>query len=142
MENLIRNARILKGYTQEQMAEFMKISQSQYCRMENSGSGLDMERIADISRILSIEIPKLVPLAENNFPAMDKLLERIHSLEQQKHITDMQAKVAIQEVGRLNELINKILTAVNENDFVSFKRKLLVHLSDPKSGEIYSFERK
>jgi transcriptional regulator with XRE-family HTH domain len=142
MENLIRNARILKGYTQEQMAEYMNLSQSQYCRMENSGSGLDMERISDISRILSIEIQKLIPLAEDNFPGIDKLLDRINSLEREKHMADMQARVAIQEVGRLGEVIHKILNAVNENDFVSFKRKLFIYLSESKNTEVYSVNRK
>ena len=127
--NLIRNARIVKGYSQEQMADLMGLSQSQYSRMEGTGSGLDIARLKSISRILDVDITKILPLSNKDFPGMETLLEKIRVIEEQKRLIDLQAGAALYEVKRMQKILDEVFSSLIEKDFNSFKKRLLKYKS-------------
>lgn len=47
--------RIELGYTHKQMAEFLKISKSYYCQLENGNRTLSYKIAYDISKILNVK---------------------------------------------------------------------------------------
>ena len=56
----IRKVRKLKGYTQDYMADKLKMSQRSYSKIENNAIKLDWARIDQISKIMQIEPIDLV----------------------------------------------------------------------------------
>jgi len=59
MENILkklRSARNEKGYSQEYMAEKLKISQKSYCKIENGRTNLSVSRLKQIALILNLDL--------------------------------------------------------------------------------------
>jgi len=126
MENFIRNARMRKGISQEEISDCMKISQSQYSRMECSGRGLNLQRVAKIAEILGVETDSLFPLPGEVFENVNELLDRIHTLEKEKHALDLQVSMALHEATRLGKLLGRLFQLLNEEKgYESFRTRAL-----------------
>ncbi len=66
----IKKIRINKGFSQEDMAGKLNISQSAYAKIENGITKIDLERLADITRILKLDLQDLLNVEElktNNY---------------------------------------------------------------------------
>ncbi|WP_449240557.1 helix-turn-helix transcriptional regulator [Desulfoscipio gibsoniae] len=62
----LKQARINKGYTQQQMAKMLGYkSKSQYCMIENGQRGVSVEKAKKISEILELPIEYLF-FSQNN----------------------------------------------------------------------------
>jgi transcriptional regulator with XRE-family HTH domain len=62
MQNILNNikaARAIKGYSQEDMANQLGIDYSTYGKIENGHSGLKVERLFEIAKILDLDIKRL-----------------------------------------------------------------------------------
>lgn len=127
MKTRIRNARILKGYSQEQMADLLGLSQSQYSRIESSGSGLDAKRIDSIARILELEITEIVAGPENDMPRMEQLLDRIYHLEEEIRKVQIEGRAALYEVNQLRKIMNELFNSLQEKDYTTFKNRLVAN---------------
>ena len=127
MKTRIRNARILKGYSQEQMADLLGLSQSQYSRIESSGSGLDAKRIDSIARILELDITEIVAGPENDMPRMEQLLDRIYHLEEEIRKVQIEGRAALYEVNQLRKIINELFNSLQEKDYTTFKNRLVAN---------------
>lgn len=57
----IKKVRENKGYSQEYLAEELKISQSSYSDLENNKTKLDIKRLQKIATILETDIFKFTP---------------------------------------------------------------------------------
>ena len=60
IEEKIRNVRELKNFTQEYMAEKLGITQAGYSKIESGATKLSYSKLAEISKILSIEVEELL----------------------------------------------------------------------------------
>ncbi len=59
MENILKklkSARNEKGYSQEYVAEKLKISQKSYCKIENGCTNLSVTRLIQIAYILNLDL--------------------------------------------------------------------------------------
>ena len=52
--NNIKEARKIKGFTQKQVAGYMKMTQQQYSRFENGVFELNYQQISDLCRLLDV----------------------------------------------------------------------------------------
>jgi len=62
----IRKLRVLKGYSQEYIADILKISQSAYSTIETNKSKLNIDRIKQISDILETNFLDLISSDKDN----------------------------------------------------------------------------
>lgn len=62
--NALRIQRVIKGYTQEYMAERLHLSQNSYSKLERGLTSLTVSRLYQIAEILGISIQDILP-AEN-----------------------------------------------------------------------------
>jgi len=65
-EKKIRKLRVLKGYSQEYIADILKISQSAYSSIETNKSKLSIDRIKQISDILETNFLDLISSDKEN----------------------------------------------------------------------------
>jgi len=63
--NALRIQRVIKGYTQEYMAERLHLSQNSYSKLERGLTSLTVSRLYQIAEILGISIQDILP-AENS----------------------------------------------------------------------------
>jgi transcriptional regulator with XRE-family HTH domain len=124
MTDYIRNARILKGYSQEQMAEFLGLSQSQYSRIESSGSGLDVKRIDRIARILGLEVSKIIAGPAYDLPSTEQLLDRIYHLETELKKVRVESRAALYEIDQLRKSMKGLMNSLKDKDGPAFKNWL------------------
>ncbi|HHH53524.1 MAG TPA: XRE family transcriptional regulator [Bacteroidetes bacterium] len=61
----IKKARINKGFSQEDIAAKLNVSQSAYAKIENGITKLDIERLLDIVIILEMDIQDLLNVEES-----------------------------------------------------------------------------
>jgi transcriptional regulator with XRE-family HTH domain len=124
MQTSIRHARVLKGYSQEYMAELLGLSQPQYSRIENTGSGLDIKKLNHIMRILEVDIAELVPGPDNELSKHEYLLDKVYKLEGEIRRVQIEARAALYEVEQLRKIMGEIFNSLNENDYLTFKKRL------------------
>lgn len=63
MENILRNIRAIResrGFSQEQLADLMKISQSQYARFERGATKADLETIYKFCEAINFKVIDLI----------------------------------------------------------------------------------
>jgi len=65
----IKKARVNKGFSQEDIAAKLNVSQSAYAKIENGNTKLDIERLLDIVKILEMDIQDLLNIEniKNNY---------------------------------------------------------------------------
>ena len=61
----IRKIRAIKGYSQEYMAELMKMSQAAYSDIENNKTKINLERVQEIAKIFEIDASELISFDDN-----------------------------------------------------------------------------
>ncbi|WP_316747737.1 helix-turn-helix transcriptional regulator [Pedobacter gandavensis] len=66
--NAVRIQRVIKGYTQEYMAEKLHISQNSYSKLERGYTSLTVVRLYQIAEILGISIQEILPQTPANNP--------------------------------------------------------------------------
>lgn len=74
MKNIIekiKEIRIAKRYSQEDLAEKLNINQSTYFKIENGKTELTITRIYEIAKILEVSVSELLGIGPNNVPEMD-----------------------------------------------------------------------
>lgn len=57
----IRTLRIMKGYSQEYMANELEISQNAYSKLEAGKTQISVKRVYEIALVLGISIYELLP---------------------------------------------------------------------------------
>lgn len=62
--NALRIQRVIKGYTQEYMAERLKLSQNSYSKLERGLTSLTVSRLYQIAEILEISVQDILPGAK------------------------------------------------------------------------------
>jgi len=63
MEQVLKNIRAIReavGYSQEQLAEKMRITQSQYARFERGATKTDLEMLYSFANVLSLNIIDII----------------------------------------------------------------------------------
>lgn len=81
----IRNARLLRNYSQDYLAYKLKISQNAYSKVELGYTKVTLERLIIIAEVLEVKLSKLIGAADiqadikaiNRIPIVPKLLEVI-----------------------------------------------------------------
>lgn len=63
---MVKNAREIKGLTQEDMADALGISSSGYSKMERGETRISIDRLQKIADILEMDIYELIPPKEHN----------------------------------------------------------------------------
>lgn len=61
MENRIREIRKLRQMTQQELADKVGVSQVQIGRLEKSTRTLDVDMLAEIAKVLDVEVWELLP---------------------------------------------------------------------------------
>ena len=61
MENRIKEIRKLRQMTQQELADKVGVSQVQIGRLEKSTRTLDVDMLADIAKVLDVEVWELLP---------------------------------------------------------------------------------
>jgi transcriptional regulator with XRE-family HTH domain len=61
----LRKQRVIRGYSQEYMAECLGISQRQYSRLETNDCKITLKRLFSISKIFEIPVSELYPPPQN-----------------------------------------------------------------------------
>lgn len=57
----MRVYRSIKNYTQEYMADQIKVSQSTYAKLENGQTFLTVERLLEVATVLDVSVYELLP---------------------------------------------------------------------------------
>ena len=65
--NNIKKFRLLKGFTQEYMAEKLAISQSAYCKREGKQQKINMDEVDAIAKILGVKPADIIFFDEKKF---------------------------------------------------------------------------
>ncbi|MCF8461651.1 MAG: helix-turn-helix transcriptional regulator [Flavobacteriales bacterium] len=60
----LRKQRVIRGYSQEYMAECLGISQRQYSRLENSKCEITVSRLSALCKVLAIPVSHFLSLPE------------------------------------------------------------------------------
>jgi len=118
--NKIRKTRELRNFTQEYMAEKLNISQSAYSRMEQEESDISFSRLAQISKILNMNLTDLLNFDEGKVLIQHNALHE-HSqgfvFQQQEGLAEQERKQyearissLEKEIERLHGLLEKALT--------------------------------
>lgn len=70
---LIRSARESRGYSQDYMAEMLKICQSAYANLEAGKTTISLDRLIQISQVLEIDIHDIISksIGDQNFKALE-----------------------------------------------------------------------
>lgn len=122
----IRVLREMKQWTQEQMAEKMKMSKSGYAKIEQGKSKVNTERLTQIAEIFDIDVPELLSMGlhgtfnllnenssqSNYYGVNDKLLAEIDKLnliiEHQKEIINQKDEM-LRHRDSENALLKQII---------------------------------
>jgi transcriptional regulator with XRE-family HTH domain len=128
MRNLIRKSRQFKGISQEEIADRLNLSQSQYSRMESAGTGLDMDRLKQIADILQIDVAGLLPVLEQNIEGFESLYDKLKTLEEERHLLNFQVGAALGQAAALNNILNKIFEAATRTDNFKDFRECMANL--------------
>ena len=67
LRNLIRTYRLKKGYSQENMAELLGISQSSYANIESGKNKLTIDKLLEIIQLLDIPHDDFMQVCEKFF---------------------------------------------------------------------------
>lgn len=59
--NALRIQRVIKGYTQEYMAERLNLSQNSYSKLERGLTSLTVKRLYEVAEILEISVQDILP---------------------------------------------------------------------------------
>jgi len=99
----IKKLRELRNYTQEYMAEQMKMSQSGYSKIEQDETDTPISRLNQIAEILQVSLPDLLTFDEN------KLFLQFHNQHNQ-NLTNVQIGTIEREVyeNHIKDLQNEI----------------------------------
>lgn len=98
---LIRIQRVIKGYSQEYVANNLNMSQSAYSNMERGNSDITAKRLCQIADLL--EVPPLVLLPKSKYGS---------------HINLTTLKM---EISRLRYLWRRVFSAVKSSSSVLYK---------------------
>lgn len=122
----IRVLREMKQWTQEQMAEKMKMSKSGYAKIEQGKSKVNTERLAQLAEIFDVDVPELLSMGlngtfnllnenssqSNYYGVNDQLLAEIDKLnliiEHQKEIIS-QKDAMLRQKDSENALLKQII---------------------------------
>ncbi|MFH7014705.1 helix-turn-helix domain-containing protein [Flavobacterium sp. FlaQc-47] len=63
----IRKIRIIKGYSQEYIADLLEISQSAYSDIERGKTKINLERLRKVALIFELDINHIIDFHENQF---------------------------------------------------------------------------
>lgn len=63
----IRKIRIIKGYSQEYMADLLEISQSAYSDIERGKTKINLERLRKVALILELDVNYIMDFHEKHF---------------------------------------------------------------------------
>lgn len=85
----IRKIRELKGYSQENVAIFLEMSQRNYSRLEKNQIDIKLSHLVNISKYLEVDINNIIAFNENalfknkliNISEIEALKRRIEKLE-------------------------------------------------------------
>jgi len=115
----IKAFRKSKGWSQEEMAEKLKMSTSGYANIEQGKTDIQQSRLRQISKVLGIKLSELIDLEDKNFQVIlagdensgtisintpenqIKLLELQHKLEK----AELEIAYLKEENSRLKEII-------------------------------------
>lgn len=113
----IKQYRELRNYTQEHMAELLKISQRAYSSIESGQTQLTVERLFEISTALQINIGDIIGsenqyIYNNNFnnnatQNKGSLVFNQDNFEEQRELYERLLKAKEEEIEFLKSLINK-----------------------------------
>lgn len=79
----IRKLREAKGITQEEMAGHLGVTQSNYGRLEKKDDRLNIVKLMEISRVLKVSIPDLLPGMKVGGPERIIYDELVQNLKQE-----------------------------------------------------------
>ena len=85
----VRSIRVLKGFSQENVAEYLGIDTTNYGRLERGGSNITLERLEKIATFLNVELSELLYGAETA-KVSPEWLEEIKFLREQLRQKDQQ----------------------------------------------------
>jgi transcriptional regulator with XRE-family HTH domain len=82
----IRVFRLLRGFTQENIADQLDISASAYAKIERGESDINISRIEEIARIYSLTASQLISLTDNfseaeSYLQLDQMSKKDQSIE-------------------------------------------------------------
>lgn len=105
----IRKIRSIKGYSQEYMAEVMKISQAAYSDIENNKTKINLDRIQELAKIFRIDVNDLISFDENQvfnntFNENSKGFFNVQKVMNENF--DNERKVYNEQINNLKEEIN------------------------------------
>lgn len=73
--DVIRKTRFNKGYTQEDMAFELQISQSQYNRLENGENKFSLEKLSRVLEILELKPNEIVHFNKNEIDFLRQIVK-------------------------------------------------------------------
>jgi transcriptional regulator with XRE-family HTH domain len=122
MEHLgqrIKRLRESRNYTQEFMANNLKISQNSYSRIESENVKLTTDRLKNIAQILDVPVELLITNEAPNFSihnsTVDKYYGFINNLhEEQKEITQNSFRILEEQLKHLQQENIKLLNLLEK----------------------------
>jgi len=127
MKDLIRIARLAKGFSQEEMADMIGLSQSQFSRIENAEKNVPKERLLHIATLLKIDVKQLLPAEDKNIKGFENLYGRINDLEEEKAEIKRILNLTLTYAAKLDNSLSVILqSAQKSKNFRDFKTDVAV----------------
>jgi transcriptional regulator with XRE-family HTH domain len=118
--NKIKHFRLLRGFSQEKMAELLGISPKSYGNIERNITDVNLSRLQQIADTLKVSLPKLLDFDEKNIIQGNYNTANIqgsvlHPSAQDQHLAYALEKAQL-EIAHLNEKINFLM---RENEYLN-----------------------
>jgi transcriptional regulator with XRE-family HTH domain len=113
----IKKIRMMKGYTQEYMADKLGIAQNTYSKYENNSEKLPFETIERIAEALEVSLNEITsndPIIINNQSSNKGAQGRIENYySEQKELYEKLLDSKNREIERLNHQLEKMYELIN-----------------------------
>lgn len=107
--NKLRMMRVLKGFTQEEVALKLNMERRTYANLENNTTKIDVPRINQIASLYGIEVEEIMNFDENKAfdKCFNKNVEAFFSVEKIKAVTsDEEQKIFLHQIKTLVTSLN------------------------------------
>ena len=107
--NNIRQSRVLKGYSQENMADMLHITQSAYAKMEKNGANISVSRLFEIAKYLEEDISHLMGLSRQTvFNMNNNQSANANSFEHVENVYQENKEISQQLIASLEKQIEHL----------------------------------
>ncbi|PIF33327.1 helix-turn-helix protein [Flavobacterium sp. 9] len=113
----IRKIRIIKGYSQEYIADLLEISQSAYSDIERGKTKINLERLREVALIFELDVNYIMNFHENQFSTktIQTNSKEIDNEERIVEVFDIERELYKEQIANLKNEIAYLRSKLDKN---------------------------